>query len=172
MTLAQIGINRVDAASSIGETRRLRNAAYDVIICDYDFGEGMNGQELLEEIPRSGELPLSSVWFMITAEASYEKVVAEVGPDDYLIKPFTGHQLMIRLQVSWKKKKALQPIFACIEQDNTLGAIEAARLLLAQPDTPYKSDLLRLLSTLLIESNQLDEARILFEEILSSRLIP
>ncbi|QBC45115.1 response regulator [Iodobacter fluviatilis] len=175
MTLAQIGINRVDAASSVGETRRrLRNAEYDVILCDYDFGEGMNGQELLEEIRRSGELPLSSVWFMITAEASYEKVVAvaEVGPDDYLIKPFTGHQLITRLQVAWKKKKTLQPIFTCIEQDNPLGAIEAARLLLAQPDTPYKSDLLRLLSTLLIESNQLDEARALFEEILSSRLIP
>jgi DNA-binding response OmpR family regulator/Flp pilus assembly protein TadD len=175
MTLAQIGINRVDTASSVGETRRrLRNAEYDVILCDYDFGEGMNGQELLEEIRRSGELPLSSVWFMITAEASYEKVVAvaEVGPDDYLIKPFTGHQLITRLQVAWKKKKALQPIFTCIEQDNPLGAIEAARLLLTQPDIPYKSDLLRLLSTLLIESNQLDEARILFEEILSSRLIP
>ncbi|MDW5415933.1 response regulator [Iodobacter sp. CM08] len=175
MTLAQIGINRVDTASSVGETRRrLRNAEYDVILCDYDFGEGMNGQELLEEIRRSGELPLSSVWFMITAEASYEKVVAvaEVGPDDYLIKPFTGHQLITRLQVAWKKKKALQPIFTCIEQDNPLGAIEAARLLLAQPDIPYKSDLLRLLSTLLIESNQLDEARILFEEILSTRLIP
>jgi DNA-binding response OmpR family regulator len=175
MTLAQIGINRVDAASSVGETRRrLRNAEYDVILCDYDFGEGMNGQELLEEIRRSGELPLSSVWFMITAEASYEKVVAvaEVGPDDYLIKPFTGHQLITRLQVAWKKKKMLQPIFTCIEQDNPLGAIEAARLLLAQPDTPYKSDLLRLLSTLLIESNQLDEALVLFEEILSSRLIP
>ena len=38
MTLAQCGINRVDAASSIGETRRrLRNAQYDVVLCDYHF---------------------------------------------------------------------------------------------------------------------------------------
>ena len=175
MTLAQVGINRVDAASSIGETRRrMRNSEYDVILCDYDFGGGMNGQELLEELRRSGELPLSTVWFMITAEASYEKVVAvaEVGPDDYLIKPFSGQQLIDRLQVAWKKKIALHPIYACIEEDDIPGAISAARGLLAKPEIPYKSDLLRLLSTLLLESNQLDEARILFEEILSSRLIP
>ncbi|AMC33972.1 response regulator [Janthinobacterium sp. B9-8] len=175
MTLAQVGITRVDTSSSIGETRRrLRNAEYDVILCDYDFGEGMNGQELLEEIRRNGELPLSTVWFMITAEASYEKVVAvaEVGPDDYLIKPFSGSQLIDRLSVAWKKKKALQVIYDCIAQDNAQGAIEAARGLLAKPDVPYKSDLLRLLSTLLLESNQLEEARALFEEILASRLVP
>jgi DNA-binding response OmpR family regulator/Flp pilus assembly protein TadD len=175
MTLSQVGISRVDTASSIGETRRrLRNSEYDVILCDYDFGEGMNGQELLEEIRRSGELPLRTVWFMITAEASYEKVVAvaEVGPDDYLIKPFTGQQLITRLQVAWKKKKILQPIFTCIENNNLSGAIDAARQLLAKPDSAYKSDLLRLLSNLLIESNQLEDARVLLEEILSSRLIP
>lgn len=88
LTLAQAGITRVDTANSIGETRRrVRNGNYDVVLCDYHFGEGMNGQELLEELRRSGELPLSTIWFMITAEASYEKVVAvaEVGPDDYLI---------------------------------------------------------------------------------------
>ncbi|MCX7204979.1 MAG: response regulator [Proteobacteria bacterium] len=175
MTLAQVGITRVDTASSIGETRRrMRNAEYDVILCDYDFGEGMNGQELLEEIRRSGELPLSAVWFMITAEASYEKVVAvaEVGPDDYLIKPFSGSQLIDRLNVAWKKKKALQIIYDCISNDDMQGAIEAARALLAKAEVPYKSDLLRLLSTLLLETNQLEDARILFEEILASRLVP
>ncbi|NHQ87630.1 response regulator [Iodobacter sp. HSC-16F04] len=175
MTLAQVGITRVDTSSSVGETRRrLRNAEYDVILCDYDFGEGMNGQELLEEIRRNGELPLSTVWFMITAEASYEKVVAvaEVGPDDYLIKPFSGSQLIDRLNIAWKKKKALQVIYDCIAEDNMQGAIEAARGLLAKPEVPYKSDLLRLLSTLLLETNQLEEARILFEEILASRLVP
>jgi DNA-binding response OmpR family regulator len=175
MTLAQIGITRVDTASSIGEARRrLRNAEYDLILCDYDFGEGMNGQELLEEIRRSGELPLTAVWFMITAEASYEKVVAiaEVGPDDYLIKPFSGNQLTERLNVAWKKKKSLQAIYDHIAKDNLQGAIKAAQSLLAKPDTPYKSDLLRLLSTLLLENDQLNEARALFEEILSSRVVP
>jgi DNA-binding response OmpR family regulator len=175
MTLAQVGITRVDTASSIGETRRrLHNTEYDVILCDYDFGEGMNGQELLEEIRRCGDLPLSAVWFMITAEASYEKVVAvaEVGPDDYLIKPFSGAQLIDRLNVAWKKKKALQVIYDCISNDDMQGAIEAARALLAKAEVPYKSDLLRLLSTLLLETNQLEEARALFEEILASRLVP
>ena len=79
LTLAQAGITRADTANSIGETRRrVRSGAYDVVLCDYHFGEGMNGQELLEELRRSGELPLSTIWFMITAEASYEKVVSNI----------------------------------------------------------------------------------------------
>lgn len=174
MTLAQVGMTRVDTANSIGEARRrIRNGSYDIILCDYHFGEGMNGQELLEELRRSGELSLSTIWFMITAEASYEKVVAvaEVGPDDYLIKPFTGALLSNRIQAAWARKAFLRPILDKIHSGDAEGAIAAA---LAVPPNAgqYRPDLIRLLSNLLVEAGRLDEAKNLFEETLSSKVVP
>lgn len=174
MTLAQVGMTRVDTANSIGEARRrIRNGHYDIILCDYHFGEGMNGQELLEELRRSGELSLSTIWFMITAEASYEKVVAvaEVGPDDYLIKPFTGALLSDRLQIAWSRKAFLRPILEKIHEGDTEDAVAAAMQALPKAG-PYRPDLIRLLSNLLVEVGRLDEAKNLFEETLSSKVVP
>lgn len=174
MTLAQAGITRVDAANSIGEARRrARNGGYDVVLCDYHFGEGMNGQELLEELRRSGELPLSTIWFMITAEASYEKVVAvaEVGPDDYLIKPFTSAMLADRLYTAWQKKAFLRPMLDKINEGDTDGAIAAGMTILPTAGS-YRIDLIRFLSNLLMEAGRLDEAKKMFEEILGSKIVP
>ncbi|WP_158380786.1 response regulator [Chitinilyticum litopenaei] len=175
MTLAGCGINRVDAASSIGETRRrLHNGEYDVVLCDYHFGEGMNGQELLEELRHSGELPLYTIWIMITAEASYEKVVAvaEIGPDDYLIKPFTSARLSDRLALAWARKRYLKPIYDLINADRLSDAIAEGYKLLQQGNAQFRNDLLRLLSNLLLEAGRLDEAKQMFEAILQQRVVP
>ncbi|WP_051259113.1 MULTISPECIES: response regulator [Chitinibacter] len=174
MTLAQSGINRVDTASSIGETRRrLRNGQYDAVLCDYHFGEGMNGQELLEELRHSSELPLYTIWIMITAEASYEKVVAvaEIGPDDYLIKPFTSRDLTQRLSKAWQRKRFLKPVYDKINIGDTMGAINEAKALVPKA-AGFSSDLMRLLSSLLLEAGRLDEAARLYEEILNQRIVP
>ncbi|KAF0814223.1 Chemotaxis protein CheY [Andreprevotia sp. IGB-42] len=174
MTLSQTGISRVDTAASVGEARRrLKNGVYDVVLCDYYFGEGTTGQELLEEMRLTAELPLSTIWFMITAEASYEKVVAvaEIGPDDYLIKPFTSAKLTDRLKVAWEKKKFFRPVYDKIEQNDPHAAIEVLRDILEVADQ-YRNDCLRLLSNLLLETGRLDEARVLLEEILGSRIVP
>lgn len=174
MALAQAGITRVDTANSIGETRRrVRNGTYDAVLCDYHFGEGMNGQELLEELRRSGELPLSTIWFMITAEASYEKVVAvaEVGPDDYLIKPFTGGLLANRLYTAWSRKAFLRPILEEVNGGNIEGAILAAQRVLPEAGQ-YRPDLIRLLANLLVEAGRLEDAKALFEETLTNKVVP
>ncbi|MBS1154642.1 MAG: hypothetical protein H6R07_566 [Proteobacteria bacterium] len=174
LTLAQSGITRVDTANSIGETRRrVRNGNYDVVLCDYHFGEGMNGQELLEELRRSGELPLSTIWFMITAEASYEKVVAvaEVGPDDYLIKPFTSALLAKRLHIAWTRKAFLKPTLERINKGDIEGAIVCAQEALPQAGQ-YRADLIRVLANLLVEAGRLDEAQRLFEETLTNKVVP
>lgn len=174
MTLAGCGINRVDAASSVGETRRrLRNGQYDIVLCDYHFDEGMNGQELLEELRHSGELPLYTIWIMITAEAAYEKVVAvaEIGPDDYLIKPFTSALLSSRLTTAWARKRFLKPIYDRINAGELNEAINEC-LRLQKETTTFRNDLLRILTNLLLEAGRLDEAKKLFEDILGQRVVP
>jgi tetratricopeptide (TPR) repeat protein len=110
---------------------------------------------------------------MITAEAAYEKVVAvaEIGPDDYLIKPFTSALLTQRLSMAWKRKRFLKPIYDKINEDDITGAIAEAKALIPKAEG-FRSDLMRLLSSLLLEAGQLEQARLLFEEILTQRMVP
>jgi DNA-binding response OmpR family regulator len=105
--LSMAGITRSDAVSSAAEGRaRLKGRRFDVVLCDYNLGDGMDGQELLEALRKTGTLPLSTIWIMITGERKYERVVAaaEMAPDDYILKPFNSNLLLTRMNNAHKRK--------------------------------------------------------------------
>lgn len=172
--LGQLGITRAESASTIGEARRkLNGRSYDLILCDYHFGPGTSGQEFLEELRRGRIMPLATIFFMITAESSYERVVAvaEVAPDDYLLKPFTSAHLGDRLLKAWHKKIFLGPIFKAIESNRHDDAVDIAYAKLREA-SPYQPDLQRLLAQLLTELGRFDEAATLLQQILATRMVP
>jgi CheY-like chemotaxis protein len=77
LTLSNFGITRIDLSSSASEALfRVQNSQYDVILCDFNLGEGRDGQQLLEEMRHRGLIQLKTVFIMVTAESVYEKVVA------------------------------------------------------------------------------------------------
>ena len=91
-SLRNLGARNIDQASSGGEAMGLLGRTrYDVVLCDYNLGEGKNGQQVLEEARVRNLLAPSSVWLMVSAEKSVESVMgaAEHQPDAYLIKPIT-----------------------------------------------------------------------------------
>jgi CheY-like chemotaxis protein len=91
--------SHIDQASSGGEAiALLTKIRYDVVLCDYNLGEGKNGQQVLEEARVRNLLLPSSVWMMVSAEKSVESVMgaAEHQPDAYLIKPITEGVLLTR----------------------------------------------------------------------------
>lgn len=92
---------------------RIRRAPPDVILCDYLLGPDRSGQQLLEELRRFDLLADAAVFIMVTAEQSYEQVVAavELVPDDYIIKPFSPDRLKLRLDRVLRRKHFLQPLF-------------------------------------------------------------
>ena len=83
-----------DAIRAMSKTR------FDIILCDYNLGEGKNGNDVLEEAKHHHILKSSALFMMITAENSAEMVrgALEYQPDDYLTKPFTKEVLLNRLQ--------------------------------------------------------------------------
>lgn len=172
--LGQLGITRVDTSATVGEARRrIDSGRFDIVLCDYHFGAGTNGQEFLEELRHAGALPLSTVFFMITAEASYERVVsvAEIAPDDYLLKPFTSGQLGERLLRAWRKKKYLNPIYKEIEANRLEQAVYVAKARLEE-NGPFRSDVARLLAGVLVELGRNQEAMALYEQLLQDKVIP
>ena len=174
ITLSNFGITRSEASYTAGEAiYRIRSREFDMIVCDYNLGDGTDGQQLLEFVRREGLISPSVVFLMVTAERSYEKVVlcAEMAPDDYLLKPFTAETMRLRLERVFDKKEAFARIYTQLTARHLDKAVEECDRLLAQK-TRYTIDVMRTKGELLLELGREAEARALYEEILQLRVVP
>ncbi len=173
--LADSGLERCTTVRNIKEAvEKLSANKYDLIVCDYNLGQGTDGQQFLELVRRKHLLPLSAAFLMITGETGYEQVstVAEYSPDDYLLKPFTAEILATRLLRILEKKEALKPIYQHMGiKGDRAKALAACDVLLGQK-TRYVSDVLRLKGELLLASGRTAEALALYEGILQQRATP
>ncbi len=173
--LADSGLERCDAARNIKEAlERIAANRYDLIVCDYNLGQGADGQQLLELVRRRKTLPLTTVFLMITGETSYEQVstAAEYSPDDYLIKPFTSQTLQTRLERIIEKKQALRPIYKHLgERGDKQKALAECDALLAQ-QSRYSLDILRIKGDLLLAMQRNDDALAVYQGVLDQRATP
>jgi DNA-binding response OmpR family regulator/Flp pilus assembly protein TadD len=173
-TISTLGGTRIDmAGNGIEAINRLEQRSYDIILCDYDLGGGKDGQQLLEEIKRRKLVKNSTIFMMVTAERSYEKVVsaAELAPDDYLIKPFAGEVLRLRLEHLSQKKAFFSPVFALMDKQDYRSAIQVCDELL-NSSNQYKIDLMRLKAEICLLLGDYGAAGELYERILAIREIP
>jgi tetratricopeptide (TPR) repeat protein len=170
-SLRSLGAKNIDQASSGGEAMGLlARIRYDVVLCDYNLGDGKNGQQVLEEARVRNLVNPSTVWLMVSAEKSVESVMgaAEHQPDAYLIKPITEGVLLTRLNRVWHKKQVFRMIDqACAEKDY----LRAARLCDARigHDKIHALDLLRMKARLMEKSGQPARAREVYEQVLEQR---
>lgn len=173
--LADAGIEQCDAVRNIREAiAKLTAGRYDLVVCDYNLGQGADGQQFLELVRRKKVLPLSTAFLMITAESGYEQVAtaAEFAPDDYLLKPFTSGALHTRLVRILEKKEALMPIYRHMgERGDPVKALAACDELLAQ-NGRHVPDVLRLKGELLLVRHLHEEALALYDEVLAERSTP
>jgi len=170
-SLRSLGAKNIDQASSGGEAMGLlARIRYDVVLCDYNIGEGKNGQQVLEEARVRNLINPSTVWLMVSAEKSVESVMgaAEHQPDAYLIKPITEGVLLTRLNRVWHKKQVFRMIDqACAEKDY----LRAARLCddRIEHNKVHELDLLRMKARLMEKSGQPEKAREVYEQVLEQR---
>lgn len=172
--LSSFGVVYAEMAASANDVvRRLQTKSYDVILCDYFLGEGSDGQQLLEQLRHGRLIGLQTVFVMITAERSYERVVSavELAPDDYLIKPFTAETLRLRLERVFEKKAAFAPIHELIEAQRIGEAISVCSRAVAAGGR-YTVDLLRLLAELHVTQGEFAQAEQIYQRVLEMRAIP
>ncbi|MBV7539890.1 tetratricopeptide repeat-containing response regulator [Acidovorax sp. sic0104] len=173
--LREYGVTRIVQCSRVQDARsRLEHTVFDYVLCDQYFGEtGYSGQTLLDDLRRAQLLPFSTVFFMVTAEASYAAVAeaAESALDGYLLKPFTPSALFERLSLARLRKVHLKPIFDAIEAEDFESA---ARLCVERFEArkPYWLYAARIGSELLLRLSRHDEARTLFEAVIAARALP
>ncbi|MGU5738989.1 response regulator [Aeromonas caviae] len=91
----------------------IKTKKYDVIICDYNLGDGLNGRQLLEEMRHGKLLGPDNVFIMITGESSKTIVrsIIELRPDDYILKPFSQQQLQSRLKYALLKRSQYRALY-------------------------------------------------------------
>ena len=170
-SLRSLGAKNIDQASSGGEAMGLlARVRYDVVLCDYNLGDGKNGQQVLEEARVRNLVNPSTMWLMVSAEKSVESVMgaAEHQPDAYLIKPITEGVLLSRLNRVWHKKQVFRMIDQAYAEKDYL---RAARLCDAEigNNKVHELDLLRLKAKLMEKSGQPNRAREVYERVLEQR---
>lgn len=170
-SLRNLGAKHVDQASSGGEAMALlARTRYDVVLCDYNLGEGKNGQQVLEEARVRNLLMPSSMWLMVSAEKSTESVMgaAEHQPDAYLIKPITEGVLLTRLNRVWHKKQVFKKIDQAYAEKDFLRAARLCDEQIAL-NKVHEIELLRMKAQLLLKSGEPDKAREAYERVLKER---
>ncbi|WP_206074339.1 tetratricopeptide repeat protein [Marinobacter fuscus] len=142
----------------------------DVVLCDYNLGDGKNGQHVLEELRHKKLLKRSSLFLMVTAETSKEMVMGarEYQPDAYLTKPINRAMLDKRLGSLIRQRNALLPVTREIDRENYPEAITMC--LQALPQQPrYKTWLMKTLGELYCQVGDLAHAQKIYDDVLNQR---
>ena len=174
LMLGALGVTLVHGAGNSAEViHQVKANRFDIVLSDFVLDDGRDGQQLLEELRHAHLIPLSTVYMIITSERGYTNVVslAELAPDDYLIKPFTADQLQARLIRAIYKKHVLRKIYEQIERGALQEAIVACdRVIQQQPQFVY--DALRFKGDLLHTLGRTHEAEEVFRRVLEGRVVP
>lgn len=180
--IVNMGGKSVAEATGYGDAiYRLNNhESFDIVLCDYILSldkymtmpggqkaMSRDGQHLLEECRQRKLLPSSSVFIMVTGESMYEKVfaVAELAPDDYLLKPMKPALLAERLSKAIVKKQALKGMIELFDDQRYEECLQAARGFLPS-SSPYALDCQHILGDCLLKLERHDEAIRHFGDIL------
>lgn len=172
--LTTLGVNAVHNAGTTAEVmRQVKTYSFDIILSDYHLEDGRDGQQLLEELRQKHLISLSTVYMVITAERAYHNVVsvAELAPDDYLIKPFTAEQLQSRLARALYKKRFFERVFAHLDNGAFSDALAACEALVGREEL-FHYDTLRFKGEILNALGRHQEAQAVYQEVLDHALVP
>ncbi|SBS31230.1 Chemotaxis protein CheY [Marinomonas aquimarina] len=143
----------------------LRTHTYDVILSDYNLGNGKDGQQLLEEVRHSHLIPNTSTYLMVTAETSTEMVMGaiEYAPDGYITKPFSQAMLERRLLKLMENKELLLKVNKALDSGDYTTAITEAKAV-SNKHPALQSRCQRIIGDALISLERYDDALSIFSD--------
>lgn len=173
--LRDFGMGSVAQAARATDARRqLEYRTFDFVLCELHFsGDNISGQDLLDDLRRNQLLPFSTIFIMITGEATYAKVAeaAESALDGYLLKPHKAIHLGDRLRQARVRKVSLQAIFSAIEEEKFE---QAAQLCLErfQSKGLFWLYAARVGAELLLRVGRFSEAQALYKSVVAAKTLP
>lgn len=172
--LTDFGFNSIDIAMK-AETaiELLRSKSFDLILSDYNLGNGKDGQQLLEEVRHSKLIPHTATFLMVTAETSIEMVMGAIDfqPDGYITKPFSQAILQRRLSKLLQTKERMLEVNLALDANSYEEAITAATAVMEKyPALTGKCE--RIIGDSLLELKDYDKALSLFQNTIKERKMP
>ncbi len=161
----------VEADNGVNALKEMSREKFDIVLCDYNLGNGKNGQQVLEEARLRKLLPFSAVFIIISSEQTPGMVLGamENKPDEYLTKPFNALQLFSRLQRNFKRKEYLYTVEREIDRGNIALAIHHCDRLLNEDNKRMRMYLLRIRADLALNIGDLAKAETIYQEVLNER---
>lgn len=164
----------MQAARTADARRQLEYRTFDFVLCEQHFpGESTSGQDLLDDLRRNQLLPFSTIFIMITGEATYARVAeaAESALDGYLLKPHKATQLQERINTARIRKVSLQEIFGAIEEEQFE---KAAGLCMERFESKGMFWLYaaRIGAELLLRIGKFSEAQTLYQAVVAAKTLP
>lgn len=170
----QLGGRMIDEAID-GDTgmQAISRENYDVILCDYNLGDGKDGQQILEELRYHSIIDQRASFLMITGETSMGMVLSalESHPDGYLTKPISSERLLSCLIECTQHKQMVKTIYQAIAEQKYQIAKQLCRETMVK--NPSKTfDLLKINGEICLDAEDYNEAKTIFEQVLKRKKLP
>lgn len=140
--LTKEGYASEEAADGVSAVRKMEEKDYDMVLLDIMLPE-IDGLEVIKEIRKIKDTPI----IMITARGDEGQRVEgfQAGADDYIVKPFSPREVMLRVAAILKRTKIEEPETIIISYPE-LDIFPESRLVLAGGEpltlTPKEFDLI------------------------------
>lgn len=174
LMLTTFGFSKLRVVSSIKEAlQMIETERYDIFLCNYDLGEGTNGQQFLEYLRTNDLISRHALFIMVTGESSYDKVVlaAECSPDDYLLKPFTAEDLNMRLESLLERCDAFTLVDHAYDRKDWASTLEECDRIIAKKEKYYLYAC-KIRGAMLLKLNRAEAAVEHYREILILKSLP
>jgi len=171
--LRSFGAEHIDVVSNGKDAvQKCTYERYDIILCDFNMGNGQNGQQVLEELRYTKRVKHTSLFILITAETSKDIVVGtrEYQPDGYIAKPITKAVLQKRMDNLILQREALLPINKELDLENHPKAITLCTQEI-QKGSRYQSWCYKTLAHLYYLTGDYSHSQKIYNDVLSKREI-
>lgn len=150
-----------------------RKTHFDLILCDYNLGQGRDGYQLFEALKAESLLKADCSFIVVSGERHRQDVygMVEFLPDDYLLKPFNYAGLQRRIERAIEVKQALCQPYQLIAEENYADALQACDVAIEE-HPKYQTYVRRLKGELLVKLGRYHSAEQLYQDVLSFRELP
>lgn len=169
--LLSLGAMHVDTASDYQIAfSRIAQKRYDIILCDFNLGIGLNGQQLLRDLRHINRLSHTTLFIVVSGERTHDIVLGtiECEPDGYIAKPFTQGDFKHRLKKLVEQQELFLDFNQAQDSKEYDSAIKIAKQIMIHHPR-MRSLALRKTANMLYEQKRYQESRDLFERSLVLR---
>ncbi len=163
--LISLGAKQVDTANDYQSAFiLLARKKYDLVLCDFNLGDGLNGQQLLRDLRHIDRLSHTTLFIVVSAERTKDIVLGaiECEPDGYIAKPFTQGDFKNRITRLVLQQLVFKGFNEALDKKDYLAAFTTAdQIRVDQPK--YTNLALRKKAGVLYELKSYEEALALFD---------